>query len=163
LDGGGCCLQNGGVAQEQTIEAPRSVEHWVLLSGAIAGLGILVLLGLFVTPDPRGFGTHTHLGLPECMTIEWWGVPCPGCGVTTSVCLAAHGKLLASLHNQPLGLVCAIVLAAVPLWATWQHFAGRDLYAEAGRLVFKPWLIGVGMLVLASWIWKIGLVRQWWS
>ena len=162
MDGGGRLLQNGGV-QEKAVARGRSLEHWVLLAGAFAGLAILVLFALFVTPDPRGYGTHTHLGLPQCMTIEWWGVPCPGCGVTTSVCLAAHGRFLAALHNQPLGLACALLLALAPGWALWLHLAGKDLYAEAGRLVFKPWLIGGGVFVLVSWFWKLGLVRQWWS
>lgn len=149
--------------EQRTIAAARSSEHWVLLAGALAGLGILLLFGLFVTPDPRGFGTHTQLWLPECRTIEWWGVPCPGCGVTTSVALAAHGQLLASLHNQPFGLVCALGLALAPLWALRAHLAGRDLYAEAARIAFKPWLVVLGVLVVAAWIWKLGLVRQWWS
>lgn len=135
----------------------------MLLAGAFAGLGILLLLGFFVTPDPRGYGTHTQLWLPECKTIEWWGVPCPGCGVTTSVCLAAHGRLLAALHNQPLGLACALALALAPLWALALHFAGRDLYAEAARLVLRPWLVLGGALVVAAWVWKLGLVRHWWS
>jgi len=161
--GGGCALQNGGVQQGETVRGRRSVEHWVLLAGAFAGLAILVLFALFVAPDPRGYGTHTHLGLPGCMTIEWWGVPCPGCGVTTSVCLAAHGRFLAALHNQPLGLACALVLALAPGWALWLHIAGKDLYAEAGRLVLKPWLIGAGVFVVVSWFWKLGLVRHWWS
>lgn len=135
----------------------------MLLAGAFAGLGILVLFGLFVTPDPRGFGTHTHLGLPDCQTIAWWGVPCPGCGVTTSVCLAAHGRLLASLHNQPFGLACALVLALAPVWALGLHFAGRDLHVEAAKLKTKTWLLGTAALVLVAWVWKLGLVRQWWG
>jgi len=151
------------VQQEKAVARGRSLEHWVLFAGAFAGLAILVLFGLFVAPDPRGYGTHTHLGLPECMTIEWWGVPCPGCGVTTSVCLAAHGQFLAALHNQPLGLFCALALALAPAWALWLHLAGKDLYAEAGRLVLGRWLIGAGVLVVVSWFWKLGLVRQWWS
>jgi Protein of unknown function (DUF2752) len=151
------------VEVERTIEGGRRLEHWVLLAGAFAGLGLLLLLGLCVTPDPRGFGTHTHLGLPDCKTIEWWGVPCPGCGVTTSVCLAAHGRLLEALYCQPLGLCCALALAATPLWALGLHLAGRDLYAEAGRLVLRPWLVAAGLLVLVSWAWKLGLVRQWWG
>ena len=163
MDGAGRCLQNGGVQQEQTSARGKSIEHWVLLAGAFAGLGILVLFALFVTPDPRGYGTHTHLLLPECKTIEWWGVPCPGCGVTTSICLAAHGRLLASFHNQPFGFVCALLLAAAPLWASWQALNGRDLYLEAGKLTWKPWLAVGGVLIVAAWIWKLGLVRHWWS
>jgi hypothetical protein len=151
------------VQEGRTIAGGRSAEHWVLLAGALAGFGILLLLGLCLTPDPRGYGTHTQLWLPECKTIEWWGVPCPGCGVTTSVCLAAHGRLLAALHNQPLGLVCALLLALAPLWALWLHFAGRDLYAEAARIVLRPWLVGGGVFVVAAWVWKLGLVRHWWS
>jgi hypothetical protein len=163
LDGAGRCHQNGGVQQEQAIAVRRSSEHWVLLAGAFAGRGILVLLGLFVTPDPRGYGTHTHLGLPDCKTIEWFGVPCPGCGVTTSMCLAAHGRLFAALYNQPLGFACALVMAFAPFAALGVHVAGRDVYVEAKRLVLRPWLIGAGVFVLLAWVWKLGLVRHWWG
>lgn len=163
MDGGGALPQNGGVAQEKAIAGGRSAEHWILLAGSFAGLGLLVLFGLFVTPDPRGYGTHTHLGLPDCKTIEWWGVPCPGCGVTTSVCLAAHGRFLESLHTQPLGLACALILALAPFWALRLHLAGRDLHVEAARLVLRPWLVAGGVLVLGAWVWKLGLVRHWWS
>jgi hypothetical protein len=163
LDGGGRGVQNGRVTQEKAIARGRSVEHWLLIAAAFAGLAILVLLGLFVRPDPRGYGTHTQLWLPECKLIEWWGVPCPGCGVTTSICLAAHGRFWESFHNQPFGLACALLLAAAPLWALWHAFLGRDLYLEAGKLAWKSWLVGGSVLILGAWAWKLGLVRQWWS
>src|SRR5204863_10072293 len=81
----------------------RSQEHWLLLVGSLGALVIFVVLALWIRPDPRGFGTHEQLGLPACKMMEWTGIPCPGCGVTTSLALFGRGRFFAALHNQPLG------------------------------------------------------------
>lgn len=163
MDGGARLEHNGRVRRERAIVLRRSIEHWVLLAGAFAGLGLLALLRCFVGPDPRGFGTHTKLGLPDCKTIDWWGVPCPGCGVTTSLSLAAHGRWLESLHNQPLGCALAGAMIVAPALGLWHHVRGRDLRDLAGRTRWKPWVAGLCLLVVGAWAWKLGLVQRWWS
>jgi len=133
----------------------RSAAHWVLVALAPACVLALVVLGTLVTPDPSGHGTHTRLGLPPCLSMEWLGVPCPGCGVTTSVTLAAHGHLGQAFLNQPLGLVVAGLLALYPLWALWQLARGRDLHQRVTRMSARTWLVGVAVAVLASWVYKL--------
>jgi len=136
-------------------DAPRSFEHRAIL--ALAGLGViaLVVLGTFTTPDQRGYGTHEQLGLPACRSVEWFGIPCPGCGVTTSISLVAHGRPWEGLRNQPLGFALAFAIPLFALWALRAHRRGRDLYVELyvrrGRA-----LAGWGGLVVAvAWAWKI--------
>lgn len=141
----------------------RSVEHWVLLAGSFAALLLFVVLGAWLDPDPRGYGTHTALGLPDCKTVQWWGVPCPGCGVTTSLCLAAHGRLWASFANQPFGFACACALLAAPLGASWLHLTGRDLFEFVARARPRVWILAALGMLLAGWAWKLGLVRGWWG
>jgi Protein of unknown function (DUF2752) len=139
----------------------RSGEHWIVLVGSTSSLLLLVAFALWVEPDPRGFGTHEKLGMPPCAAMQLWGVPCPGCGVTTSFALAAHGHLVASFVNQPLG--CAIALA-VPLvfgWAWVQHARGRDLWNEQRRPRNVAWAIGIVLFAAAAWIYKIARVRGW--
>ena len=139
----------------------RSPEHTVLFLGANLSLALLSAFSLWVTPDPRGVGTHEQLGLPPCAPMQLWNIPCPGCGVTTSVALAAHGRILASFTNQPFG--CALALA-VPLFAFWAwrvHLGGRDLRDELSRRTTWPWAVGATALITLSWLYKLARVRGW--
>ena len=142
-------------------DSRRSLEHWLLLSVAIAGVAALVVLGFLVEPDPRGFGTHEKLGLPPCRTIQWWGIPCPGCGVTTSVALVAHGRPLDAFLVQPFGLVSVAGVVVIAAWALAGVVRGRDLGEDlrARNLRAAGWTVAAAML--AAWIYKIALVRGW--
>ena len=127
------------------------------MGAAAVALAGFVTFGLFIAPSPAGHGTHEKLGLPPCMTMKVLGIPCPGCGVTTSVALATRGHELAALRNQPFGFFVAIVGALLIPWALWGHFRGRDLWVELRRMTTRRVLIAVGLLALFSWWWKIYL------
>ncbi len=133
---------------------PDGVEK---LFFVLIGLGAVVALVLAfqLEPDDRGYGTHEQLGLSPCGMMEHVGIPCPSCGMTTSWSLAAHGRILASVANQPFGaLLFFAAFAVVPL----------SLYVLSGRFSAFNWLLehrgslwGVGFLILfgLSWIYKI--------
>ena len=126
----------------------------------IAPLALLAL-GLFLEPDPRGWGTHEQLGFRPCWPMTHWNVPCPGCGVTTAVALAAHGRPLASLRTQPFGLVLFALSIASAGWAIAGHARGRDLYAALPGLPWSSLWRVLGTLALLAWIYKLALVRGW--
>jgi len=141
--------------------AKRSSEHWILLGLSLASVVVFLALATWIRPDPRGFGTHEQLGLPACRMIEWTGFPCPGCGVTTSVALFAHGRLLESLHNQPLGFLIALAIPLYAAWALASHLMGRDLARDARVLRVRTFVIVLLALVAACWVYKIALVKGW--
>jgi hypothetical protein len=136
----------------------RSAGHWVLLGLAGAAVAAFVVFGFFVAPAEEGFGTHEKLGLPPCTSMALFGVPCPGCGVTTSVALASRGRVADSFLTQPFGLVVALLAALSIPWALWGHVTGRDLYAELVRLASKPVLVVLGLVVLGGWAYKLYVV-----
>lgn len=139
----------------------KAWEHWIVLGFAVASVAVLIALGVFVRPDPRGFGTHEQLGMPACKPMTWWNIPCPGCGVTTSVALAVHGHPWVSIVNQPFGFVVALMLPTFALWAFFNAIRGRDLAAELGRFRLGwPGIVLVVVMVL-SWAYKFALVRHW--
>ena len=139
----------------------RSQEHWILLAGSLGALAIFIVLALWIHPDPRGFGTHEQLGLPACKMMEWTGIPCPGCGVTTSVALFAHGRFLEALRNQPLGFLVALAIPLCAVWSVASHFRGRDLSRDTALLRVTPLVIALFAAILVPWVYKIVMVKGW--
>ena len=137
---------------------PRSFEHWLVMLVPLAGLALIAIFAFVVEPDARGFGTHEKLGLPSCKMMDWFGVPCPGCGVTTSVALASRGRFLESIRNQPFGLVVVLGILVATVWAIRGHARGRNLYEDLVAIRIKPWAIGLGSALAAAWIYKLALV-----
>ena len=139
----------------------RSREHWIVVGVAAATLAGLLVLAFAMRPDERGYGTHEQLGLQPCLPMELWHVPCPGCGVTTSVAMAVRGDLLGSLRNQPFGFLMALLFVALAVWAPLAHFLGRDLWRDVQAIRFGLWTKALVIFVALSWVYKLALVRGW--
>jgi hypothetical protein len=139
----------------------RSQEHWILLLSAVGALLLLAVLALWIHPDPRGFGTHEQLGLPACRMMDWTGIPCPGCGVTTSVALFVHGQFLASFHNQPFGFLVALAIPLYAAWAIASHLLGRDLARDMQLLRIRTFVAGGFAAIALGWLYKIAIVKGW--
>lgn len=127
---------------------------------ALIGLGVCIaILGTaaWMTPDPRGHGSHEQLGLPPCGMVATWGLPCPTCGMCTSFSLAIRGRFLTAFVTQPAGLVIFLVVIAACMECA--HWVWRKQSLFQRRLVWSPsgWvLLAVGVL-LAGWVYKIAV------
>ena len=141
--------------------ARRGAEHWLVLGATLAALVVLVAAGLFLEPDERGYGTHERLGLLPCMPMELWNVPCPGCGVTTSVTHAARGEIWSSIRTQPFGFLVALGMVGCAGWAVVGHLCGRDLWSDTRRLNGARWLSVGAFLLALAWMYKLASVRGW--
>ena len=153
--------QNVHVSAPPATETPpasggrRPFEHYLVLGAALAALVMMLVLALVISPDERGFGTHEQFGLPACKTMAWFHVPCPGCGVTTALTHALHGEFAASFETQPLGILVAILIPLVALWALVGHLRGRDLQRAIYRLSLTRWLALSGVIVLLVWVMQV--------
>jgi hypothetical protein len=150
----------GAEEAEWPLEQPearrRGLPHTLILLGFWGATATMLLLALIAQPDPRGFGTHEQLGLSPCRMMQWTGVPCPGCGVTTSLTLAVQGHPLESLAVQPFGLLTAIALPLLALWALAVHLRGGDLYERLSArrgLALKSALVLMGL----AWVYKLAI------
>jgi hypothetical protein len=145
-------------APTRTAERALGREHWLAVAIAAAAFLGLVAFRWILQPEAAGYGTHEQLGLPPCRAIEWFGVPCPGCGVTTSVAWFAHGELARSLSTQPFGFLLALgAVLALPVGLTWT-LARRDFAALARALnTRRTWTIAATLLG-AAWIYKIAVI-----
>ena len=140
-------------------ETPGRRPRGVRLAGVLTALPCWAILavGLSLTARSKGDGTHVQMGLPACRSMVVDGVPCPSCGLTTSITAAAHGDFAASAHANVFGtmLFFAIVLAGT--FGILQAVSGRNIL---GRILRRRWWFFTGILVtgiLAGWAIKLAI------
>ena len=91
------------------------------LAGGFALLGVAVFAAAaWLDPydaagRPLTHGTHRQFGLPPCMLNLVTGLPCPACGMTTSVALLAHGDWAAAWNANWAGAAIGLLGAATTL------------------------------------------------
>ena len=101
-------------------EAPARTSRTVRRAGVIVALpcwGVLLTAWL-LTARSGGYGTHEQLGLPACGWMVTRGLPCPTCGLTTSVTAAVHGDLIGSAKANVFGLALSVAVAAAAVAGT---------------------------------------------
>jgi uncharacterized membrane protein len=150
------------------LDSPLEIESWRseftiqdrIWYLVIAGLSfVLLLIARLLRPSANGFGTHQQLGLPPCAFLHFTGIPCPGCGLTTSVAHAARLHFYESIATQPFGLVVFIfAVLSVPLsiyfirrrvpWSKFNRLRGRNLVIRLTIALF-----------ILSWLYKIAVMK----
>src|SRR3954447_9835471 len=87
---------------------------------------------------------------PTCFSYAWFGVRCPGCGLTRSFIHLAHGDPLASFRFHRLGwLVFALTLAQIPYRLMHLYLPAR----QKALLLFGRWVGRVLIVLLvANWL-----------
>lgn len=120
-------------------------------------LGCLVVLSVavYLSPDPRGFGTHEQLGAAPCGMLIVTGLPCPTCGMTTAFSYTVRGQWIRAFWAQPAGFVLALGTAAMALAAIWAVFRARWPQVNIWWLTPYRFFMGLLVLILAGWVFKI--------
>ena len=107
-------------------------------------------------PDPRGFGTHRQLGLPECTFRLLFARACPGCGMTTSFSHFVRGEFAAAARANETALLLAILSAVMIPWSLSSAARGRLWFVDDPVPVFAGVVIALGAISVALWV-----IRQW--
>jgi hypothetical protein len=91
---------------------------------------------------------------PTCMSNEWFGIRCPGCGLTRSFIYLAQGDPVSSWQSHRLGwLLAAATLAQVP-------YRLHELCRPRKRvwmLIFSRWF-GRALIALLVGNWLLELI-----
>lgn len=130
---------------------------WAVVS---AGALLVLFLALRLAPDPRGVGTHEQLGLPACGLVASFGYPCPSCGFTTTFALAAHGRPLDALANQPFGLLLFVATVLVVPVGIVGVFKGVSWLLLMDRLPLGRIVAVTFVLWALSWGYKCWIVLR---
>jgi hypothetical protein len=129
------------------------LHRLIALAIAAAGLGVL-LVAAWLQPSAEGVGTHTQLGMQPCQFLYRTGLPCAGCGMTTSFTWFAHGSPITSFITQPFGFVLA-VCCGIAFWAgLYCAVTGKASYRLLRMIPMSAHLwfwLGLGLF---GWVWK---------
>lgn len=128
---------------------------------ALLGLGAFAVAAWLDPYDASGrplpHGTHRQLGLPPCLLNLITGLPCPACGMTTSVSLLVHGNPASAWRVNWAGTLIGLLGAAATLWLAVTAVglpAGRwTAEATVCRLVIASGILATARYatLLAAW------------
>jgi hypothetical protein len=125
-------------------------DRWLATCMAVFG-GLVFLVACFLHPydsdgDPLTHGTHRQLGLPPCTLRSVTGVPCPSCGMTTSISLLLHGDLAAAWRANWAGVFVGVIGGAATVWLGFLAATGGRLTGwSAEKTIVR--VFGVGAFV----------------
>ena len=130
--------------------AKAVVANLVLTTGCL----VVVITGVWLEPDPRGYGTHEKLGLPPCPVPKLIGYPCPTCGFTTALARTARLQLGDAFSANPFGAMVFVAACGFLLWRVVATATGQWLLPLG--FLKSPWCWGVLVAIyFASWMFKI--------
>lgn len=127
----------------------------VAFGGAAVACALLLGMGAWLTPEPSGTGTHTSLGMQPCQFLARTHLPCPSCGMTTSVTYLTHGNLAASLWIQPMGTVIGLAAAAAFWICLYIAITGKPAFRLVRIVPVGYYVLPLMFFAIAAWGWKI--------
>lgn len=147
--------------------APSSHSQIDSLFGNRNSLGVgsrllLILIGLFLlagfglsawlSPDPRGHGTHQQLGLAPCSFLLFTGRPCPSCGSTTAFAHFVRGQWPSAIEANVAAFVLAVCCAAGVPWSLASALRGRLLGIGSVERTLLTFVIVMTGLFFGQWV-----------
>ncbi len=140
----------------------RSVPGGRLLVWQRLVLGVTggVLLGLLataacLTPSTRGYGTHQGLGLPPCTIVQWYGIRCPSCGMTTSWAHMTRGHVVQAVQSNAGGALLALVAALLGPWLLTSGLLGCWLGGPPRETLTIAVGLAVIVVTLVDWSYRL--------
>jgi hypothetical protein len=133
----------------------KPVQVRVQAAVVLAGCTVLLGLAAWLRPDEHGVGTHRQLGLPPCSLVEYSGIPCPTCGMTTAFACTVRGRWSAAVLAQPFGFATALFsILCVPL-SLAVLISGKAWRINWYRISPNRVVVGVLAFFVLAWGFKI--------
>jgi hypothetical protein len=126
---------------------------------AALGLAAVLVVARRLEPDPRGYGTHTQLGLYPCMFFKVTGQPCPSCGMTTAFAWFVRGRFDRSWQANPVGSLLALTCVLLIPWLVAGAVRGRPVGCRSLEIPLIGLVVAAVALSLLSWTIRLLLGR----
>lgn len=147
-----------GVQPSPALRRRTFEYHVIILVGSLVVLVLAATMsvqeGTKVTPP------FFSQPLPElCHSRRFFGIDCPGCGMTRCFISAAHGDWRAAWRYNPAGIVLfGMLIAQIPFRSLqlWRLRQGKDEWRPR-RLITAMSIVLVSLLML-QWFWKLYLM-----
>jgi len=96
-------------------------DKWWVSDAFTLGLSTLIIgLAVVMTPS-TGFLHLGPLEIPElCTWRRWFGISCPGCGMTRSFVFMGHGQPLAAWDMNKIGPFLFLAIASQIPYRAWR-------------------------------------------
>jgi Protein of unknown function (DUF2752) len=115
----------------------------------VARLGASILAATALVAVPHALPRIAQWADAACLFRGLTGLPCPGCGITTSLLAVARGDAGASWSANPAGFAVAALLVGQMVVAT---VALRRGASSSGGLTWLAWLDRLAMgCLMAAW------------
>jgi hypothetical protein len=75
----------------------------------------ILLVIILLNPDRLVASGYSFV--PRCLTVVFFDIECPGCGMGRSLCLVAHGRLAEAAQFNVSGVYLFVLLISVDLVA----------------------------------------------
>lgn len=117
----------------------------------------LLFFGLlfWLTPSPNDIGTHRQLIPVPCPFNVILSLPCPSCGMTTSLSFLAHGDILSSLRSHPVGPVVFIFVLAIMIFAISGAITSNPWWKICEKRWFQNVLLCAISLYIVVWLFRL--------
>ena len=149
-----------GLAIEARACAPSWRWRQRVVAVVVGGMLVALLVtAARLTPSSAGLGTHQQLGLPPCTVLDWFGIRCPSCGMTTSWAHMVRGHVLAAMRANAGGALLAVAAAACGPWLVASGVRGRWLIMRPVEGIVVA--VGLTIIVVTLVQWTLRLSLGW--
>lgn len=100
-----------------------------------------------------------NLSITLCPTKIFWGIPCPGCGITRAIKLCFEGDLWAAVLMNPNIILVWIILPIAPFILIIQLTTRKDYIERINAFLNKKVYLFIIMIAEGS-IWIYNIVRH---
>lgn len=152
-------LESGSVRDGYGLFQPADTRRELLGQPIWFGFWLVVTaIGIGLSPQRMGHGTHTQLGLPPCPTAVIFNRPCPGCGLTTSWTAFLHGDFALAFSAHPIGPFLYLLFTASALLALGGYVRYHRLVMDSKGM--NRFMIAVVVAVMAFGVVRFALVTN---
>lgn len=116
---------------------------------------LIIAVALFLKPDPRGFGTHSQLLILPCYFQATTGLPCPGCGLTTSFSHIAHGNIEKALLCNIFGPVLFLMMVIFGIYNLLYIITKGKIRLNISNSLQQCFLFSILIGFVINWFFKI--------